>query len=248
MDRKEQRKDVAVRHTKEMDRLYADAIQKSVKETKLYDTAFSREKGTGQMAEFTLEQSFTQDSIFRNAGNGKVAVLNFASYRHAGGGFIRGAMAQEESICHDSFLYNVIREFTEYYELNEAHLNKGLYQNRALYSPGISFFSKTGKSVSVDVLTCAAPNRSLMFRDGRFTEGENEEALRERICFIRDICDAEGVETFIAGAFGCGVFAQKPDVVATLFREYFSDTGVKKVILAVPADKNYPAFEKEFGK
>ncbi|SEA70003.1 TIGR02452 family protein [Pseudobutyrivibrio sp. ACV-2] len=68
----------------------------------------------------------------------------------------------------------------------------------------------------------------------------------DRIRFIRDICDEEDVETLIAGAFGCGVFAQKPEMVAHYFREYFSDTKVKAVIFAVPPDRNYVAFEREF--
>ena len=54
------------------------------------------------------------------------------------------------------------------------------------------------------------------------------------------------METLIAGAFGCGVFAQKPEMVAHYFREYFSDTKVKAVIFAVPPDRNYVAFEREF--
>ena len=100
--------------------------------------------------------------------------------------------------------------------------------------------------VIADVITCAAPNRSLLLKDGRFSEKENEEALKDRIRFIRDICDNEGVDVLIAGAFGCGVFAQKPEKVACFFREYFCDTKVKKVIFAIPLDRNYAPFEREF--
>ena len=54
------------------------------------------------------------------------------------------------------------------------------------------------------------------------------------------------VDTFIAGAFGCGVFAQKPETVAQYFMELFGNTRVKKVIFAIPPDKNYAAFEKAY--
>ena len=246
--KKEQLKERALKHTEAMDRLYSKEIKKSIEGTCLYGTDFIRSGTAGRAAGFLLEQSYTQDSVMRNAGKGKTAVLNFASYRHAGGGFLNGSKAQEEAICHASFLYNVLRGFPGYYEWNEANYNMGLYMNRALYSPDVFFFNDDDRDyVTADVITCAAPNRSMLLKDGRFSEKENEAALKDRIRFIRDICDNESVDILIAGAFGCGVFAQKPEAVAACFKECFSDTKVKKVVFAVPPDRNYPPFEKDFG-
>lgn len=247
MVRKNQLKEIAVEHTEKMAGLYSEEIQKSISGTSVYGPDSQRKDTAGKGAKFHLEQTYTQESVLRNAGKGKTAVLNFASYRHAGGGFYNGAMAQEEAICHASFLYNVLREFPEYYEWNEAHYNRGLYANRALYSKDVFFFDEQGGHVIADVITCAAPNRSVIFKGG-FSEKENEDALRKRICFIRDICDMENVDVLIAGAYGCGVFAQDPETVARLFREIFSDTKVQKVIFAVPPDRNYAAFDRVFGR
>ena len=248
MGRKEQMREKAQKHTEILSRKYSEEIKKCIEETHLYDTSFIRTEETGKEAAFLLEQSYTQDSVIRNSEMEKMAVLDFASYRHAGGGFINGSIAQEEALCHASFLYNVLSRFPEYYEWNENNYNKGLYLNRALYSPNVYFFDKDYDNyVSADVITCAAPNRSMLLKDGRFSEKENEEALKDRIRFIRDICDNENVDILIAGAYGCGVFAQKPETVAHFFRECFSETNVKKVIFAIPPDRNYPAFEKEFG-
>ncbi len=245
--KKELLKEKALKHTEAMARLYAKEIKKSIEETCLYETDFIRKETAGKAAGFLLEQSYTQDSVMRNAGKEKMAVLNFASYRHAGGGFLNGSKAQEEAICHASFLYNVLREFPGYYEWNEANYNMGLYMNRVLYSPNVFFFYEDDRNhVTADIITCASPNRSMLLKDGRFSEKDNEADLKDRIRFIRDICDNESVEILIAGAFGCGVFAQKPEVVAACFKECFSDTKVKKVIYAVPPDRNYPPFEKEF--
>lgn len=48
----------------------------------------------------------TVDAILRLADEGKdTAVLNFASAKNPGGGFINGAMAQEESLAASSCLY-----------------------------------------------------------------------------------------------------------------------------------------------
>ena len=248
MGRKEQMREKAQKHTEILSRIYSEEIKRCIEETHLYDTSFIRTEETGKEAAFLLEQSYTQDSVIRNSEMEKMAVLDFASYRHAGGGFINGSIAQEEALCHASFLYNVLSRFPEYYEWNENNYNKGLYLNRALYSPNVYFFDKDYDNyVSADVITCAAPNRSMLLKDGRFSEKENEEALKDRIRFIRDICDNENVDILIAGAYGCGVFAQKPEAVAHFFRECFSETNVKKVIFAIPPDRNYPAFEKEFG-
>ncbi len=139
--KKEQSKEKAQKHTEAMERLYSKEVKKSIEETRVYKTDFFRNETAGKGAVFLLEQSYTQDSVMRNAGTEKLAVLNFASYRHAGGGFLNGSMAQEEAICHASFLYNVLREFLGYYEWNEANYNMGLYMNRAIYSPNVFFFA-----------------------------------------------------------------------------------------------------------
>ena len=244
---KEQMREKAQNHTEIVDKKFSEEIKKCIEGTNLYEMNFIRKEKAGKEATFLLEESYTQDCVIRNSGSGKMAVLNFASYRHPGGGFINGAMAQEEALCHASFLYNILSKFSEYYEWNGNNYNKGLYLNRALYSPNVFFFSNDfDNHVIADVITCAAPNRSVLLKDGRFSEKENEEALKDRIRFIRDICDNEGVDVLIAGAFGCGVFAQKPETVARFFREYFSDTKVKKVIFAIPPDRNYAPFEREF--
>lgn len=64
-------------------------------------------------------------------GEGKTCVLNFASFKNPGGGFLKGTVAQEEYLCQNSTLYNVLSRFTSYYEKNR------LSTNDALYSPGI---------------------------------------------------------------------------------------------------------------
>ncbi len=236
----------APKHTDKMEKLYSSEIKKCILSTRVYGCNFKRKDKVGTSAQFFLEKSYSQDSVLKHAEGKKLAVLNFASYRRPGGGFLRGATTQEEALCHASFLYNVISSIPNFYEWNKANYNMGLYKNRALYSPGVYFFiDDSDKYVTADVLTCAAPNRTAMLKEKQFvSEKENESSLRERIRFLRDICDAEGVDTFVAGAFGCGVFSQNPETVARLFIEFFSDTKVKQVIFAIPPGSNYDAFAR----
>ena len=155
-------------------------------------------------------------------------------------------MAQEEAICHSSFLYNVLSEFTDsYYYWNLNNKNRGLYLNRALYSPNVLFEDE----YYCDVITCASPNWSAFRRSDTASREENEQVLRSRLKFILDIAKDNEVSTLILGAIGCGVFKQDPELVASIFKEYIK-TEYKcfdKVIFAVPkskgSDKNYKAFE-----
>ena len=62
-------------------------------------------------------------------------------------------------------------------------------------------------------------------------------------------------DTWILGAFGCGVFKQDPQEVARIFHQYLTERPVKakKVIFAIPSKKNrsnrnYEAFCREFGR
>ena len=138
-----QRFENAQKHTALVEQIYSNEIKKCIEDTRVYGVDFVRSTTTDSSATFKLEQSYTQKSVLRHSEEGKLAILNFASYRHPGGGFINGSLAQEEALCHASFLYNVLREFPDYYEWNVNNYNKGLYMNRALYSPDVYFFKES---------------------------------------------------------------------------------------------------------
>jgi len=179
-----------------------------------------------------------------------ICALNFASYKNPGGRFLDGSMAQEESICHETNLYNVLLIQEDYYEWNKRHLNRALYMNRAIYSQNVIHFDKNRLSY-LDVLTCAAPNKGIAQRYNNITNQENYEVLYGRIKFIHDIMVSRNIDIAILGAFGCGVFKQKASDVAKAFREIFSDNKIPLIYYAVPDDiyaSNYKSFMKEFSK
>ncbi len=182
---------------------------------------------------------------------GKTAVLNFASYRHAGGMFIEGSQAQEECLCHESILYNVLRQYQPYYDWNEQNRNRSLYLDRAIYSEDVLFLKKMMKPIKADVITCACPNKKAAQKYTNVSNAENSKVLDERIHFLLDIAAERGAETLILGAFGCGVFGQDPYEVAAVFKKYLEQEYkcFKKVIFAVPQgmnDFNNLAFTKTF--
>ena len=190
--------------------------------------------GTNSPSKVIVDNIDTVSGLFIY-NEGKTAVLNFASYKNPGGGFMQGSGAQEEALCHESTLYEVLSstKFVEYYNWNNQNKNNALYRNRGLYSPSI-IFEKDNAQLSADVITVAAPNRkAYMDYCPTATEEENLMALRSRICFIRAIALAQRVDTLILGAYGCGVFGQDPNVVAKEFKETFKNTGIKTVYAVI---------------
>ena len=250
---KQARMEQAEKHTIEMVKNYSGLIMTCAIDSQVYSMSFNPEqpKGIECDTEFTLVDKDSVAAIIRRPLNENIAVLNFASYKNPGGKFIEGSSAQEESLCHASFLYNVLASVSMYYEWNNEHKNRGLYENRAIYSPDV-LFQKGKDKRCCDVITCAAPNitPSRKYNWG-VTDEENTEALKSRIKFVLDIAVDQKRETLILGAFGCGVFGQDAEEVANIFMDYLTTTHkmFKKVIFAIPKGfhtENYNKFEKVF--
>lgn len=273
---REQRKMQAEEHYHRVARLYGDQISECVYLTTRYssESVFTRRARNEPMV-IELHDKTTVEAIRMCAkypNVGKLAALNFASYTNPGGKFLEGSRAQEESLCHESFLYNVLFCSEYHYVKNRRERNHGLYTNTALYSPNVIFMGTTSDintdkyrqydnidEVKCDIITCAAPNRRLAVDCNGVPNTENIYACFSRIKFILDIAVANKVDTLILGAFGCGVFEQSPDLIAGIFNKYLKGVeGVpgiysdkfKKVIFAVPSDnhKNFKNFSVYFNQ
>lgn len=93
--------------------------------------------------------------------NGKVAVLNFASAKNAGGGYKNGSMSQEEAIAYCSNLeqvlsynQNVYNDFYLYHRQNKLDF----YSSRMIYTENLAVFKDEqfkllNTPVYVDVIT-----------------------------------------------------------------------------------------------
>lgn len=166
-------------------------------------------------------------------------VLNFASAKNPGGGFLRGARAQEESIARSSGLYQTLIRHPEYYEENKRSQSKniGMYLDYAIYSPDVPVIRTDAgdwleKPYYMSVVTSPAPNRSAMLMkpddadkkamadiDLETLEKDIEQVLNRRMCQILSIMAKHGHRTIVLGAWGCGVFGNDHLLVAELFKE-----------------------------
>lgn len=239
---KEDRKLVAKNHIEEMENSFHAMIQTSIRDSVVY----TEDDNVLDKRNIIVEDIKTEDAVFKYGEDKHLCVLNFASYKYPGGGFIKGAIAQEEALCHASDLYNVIsdKKFNTYYEHNRQNTNRGLYKNFAIYSPNIIFNRVADNFISVDVITCPAPN--LSHYEGHFYDAMK--AMHDRIKFILDITEKHKQKNLVLGAFGCGVFKNDPQFVAEVFKELLSSTkyNFDTIIFAIPGGINYKKFKEVF--
>lgn len=238
----------AEQHTEEMWKNYTYEISDCARDSSRYSDRmfkFSDPKRADKEQRIVLTDEDSVSAVF-NHQKGKVCVLNFASYKNPGGMFLRGSKAQEECLCHESFLYNVLSELDDYYTSHFQTLNRSLYTNDALYTPNIRFF-RDNKNCLADVITCAAPNYKAASKYHNVSKFENLSVLKDRTRFVLDVASEEQVDTLILGAWGCGVFGQDPTEVAECFMNKLKKhQDIENVVFAVidKNSENYKAFEK----
>jgi len=237
-------------HTKAMEEQYADEIEHSRDRSVLYLSTPLAPTWAGT-THISVVPTDSVSAIFSCGEEaGKVAVLNFASYKEPGGRFMDGSMAQEEALCHASFLYNVLSWFDgTYYDWNRAHKNRSLYMSRGIFSEDVRFFLGDETRLC-NVITCACPNWTAAHKYCAVSHAENLLALRHRCEFVLSVAAKNSVDTLILGAYGCGVFGQDPAEVAESFMLALQKYEFKHVIFAIPntgaGARNYQPFARMF--
>ncbi|MBQ6719389.1 MAG: TIGR02452 family protein, partial [Oscillospiraceae bacterium] len=170
-----------------------------------------------------------------SAAGKRVFILNFASSVAPGGGVLTGEQAQEESICRVSTLYFALSDpktagkFYDYHwELIRAGKMNRRNRDDIIYTPGVIAVrdDASGESMmeekdwyAMDVITCAAPDVRQLGDAAQFTPTQEElRTLHETRwrCILAAAAKHEA-DVLILGAFGCGVFANPPELVVEAF-------------------------------
>ncbi|MFE5618896.1 TIGR02452 family protein [Streptomyces sp. NPDC056470] len=158
-----------------------------------------------------------------------VAVLNFASARNPGGGYLNGAQAQEEALCRASALYTTLLRAPEYYAHHRAERD-AFYTDRVIHSPGVPVFRDDrggllDEPFTVGFLTSPAPNAGVIRRQTPALADRVPAALATRAERVLETAVAAGYRRLVLGAWGCGVFQNDPAEVAGAFRALLMDGG-----------------------
>ncbi|GGQ13193.1 TIGR02452 family protein [Streptomyces mutabilis] len=160
---------------------------------------------------------------------GEVAVLNFASARNPGGGYLNGAQAQEEALCRASALYTCLLRTREFYDHHRAHRDP-FYTDRVIHSPAVPVFRDDrghllDEPYTAGFLTAAAPNAGVVLRTAPERAAELPAALAARAERVLETATAHGYRRLVLGAWGCGVFRNDPAQVAGAFRTLLGPGG-----------------------
>ena len=239
---KEERARIAAEKTNDREERFGSDIELSYQNGRVYTTPSGERIGNKYPCDIIIDNIDVVSAVYKYSEYKKRCVLNFASFHSPGGKFLEGSSAQEESLCMDSTLFNVLRRFEDVYRARNGHSNNCLYTDEAIYTPDI-IFDRDGDIVKCDVLSCAAVNASAAKRYFRASQELVDIMMADRIDFILALAASLGVKTLILGAYGCGVFGNDPKTVAEQFHHLLRGEGFNyekffdTVVFAVPTLK-----------
>ncbi|MFG3409981.1 TIGR02452 family protein [Streptomyces sp. NPDC048142] len=172
--------------------------------------------------EVTGESSLAAARRMTGEAPGRVAVLNYASARNPGGGYLNGAQAQEEALCRGSALHATLLRAPEYYAHHRAE-RSAFYTDRVIHSPAVPVFrDDRGRFLdapyTVGFLTSPAPNAGVIQRQTPEEAHRIPAALASRAERVLEVAAGRGYRRLVLGAWGCGVFRNDPAQVAAAFR------------------------------
>jgi uncharacterized protein (TIGR02452 family) len=208
--------DACVRSTKlllpdELERLVASVLSTA---PKFEHTAFEVRNET------SLEGAVR---LVRSGSFVRTAVLNFASARNPGGGFLNGSQAQEESLARSSALYASLTSCFEFYDFHRR-LDSLLYTDRMIYSPDCPVFRDDSGALLdaphvVDFITSPAPNAGAVKHNTPAEVALIPAVLNVRAAKLLALAASRDCDALVLGAWGCGVFKNSPQQVAETFRD-----------------------------
>ena len=160
--------------------------------------------------------------LVEREGATRPLVLNFASAKNAGGGFLGGSRAQEESLARSSALYASLQAGQAYYDENRR-ARSTLYTDYAILSPHVPVFrddegALLDRPFDASFFTMPAVNVGAL-RPGGGDHARVEPIMAGRVEKLLALAAAEGFEELVLGAWGCGVFRNDPRLIARLFHD-----------------------------
>ena len=243
----------AVRQCLDRTRLFSAEELAAIRDS-LLSEPFERHDTTFEVANETTLEGLAR---LTPVASGPIGVLNFASARNPGGGFLKGAEAQEESLARSSALYASLTRASSFYERHRA-LSSALYTDAMTLSPGCPVIREDSgallpRPLLATFITSPAPNAGAAVQNHPNEVPRIGEVLVRRSELVLALAAAEGAADLILGAWGCGVFRNDPRVVAAAFATHLRGAWAgrfRRVLFSVYDTSEMKgtlrAFEEEF--
>jgi uncharacterized protein (TIGR02452 family) len=127
------------------------------------------------------------------ASTDTVAVLNFASAKNPGGGFLGGAQAQEDSLARSSGLYPSLLTQPRFYDFHRKQDNL-LYSDMMIYSPKVPVFRSDDGTLleepyNASFITSAAPNAGAIANNQPQRLEQIPDALENRARYVLAVAE-----------------------------------------------------------
>ena len=203
-------------------------------------TDFKKVNRTGRnfSVKDNIVKKTTVECILSYAENYSVLALNFANAMYAGGGYVLGGNAQEESLCRSSLLYYTIKTQKEYYRRNRLHILPD-YTDTLIYSENVPLIRDDKGELLENPLSCGfltipAVNRT--FAKFMFSDRKINQKMQRRIDMILNISAEKNPDVLVLGAFGCGMFGNKREIILDMFEKSINAGFPEniKIIFAIP--------------
>lgn len=195
-----------------------------------------------------------------------VCILNFASGFSPCGGFLNGAMAQEEAIAYCSNLYKLQtdKQVYKYYNLNRDN-NSCVYLDNMILSEVVFFRdekfnildisdSSDGGFPKVSIVTAPAVNLKRAKRQGEKIAKPND-IMENRMRKILKLMAHSGKTNIVLGAFGCGAYGNDNRVICKIWHKLLIEENLQAnfesitfAILNTQRVDNKTEYDNVFGK
>ena len=187
----------------------------------------------------TFEELKTDDCAIKYIKQGfstNVVIMNFASRTSHGGGYKRGAIAQEEDLC---------RVIPQLYP-SLCGVTYPFYEDSILITPNVDIMKNNKKYTllhktqycNVSVVSAAAPNlgREIFDEDRIIRTLEN--------IYIATKIMLPDTDTLILGAWGCGAYGNDPVIMSKIMNKINLDYGglYRTIVFSIPKGPNADAF------
>lgn len=210
----------------------------------------------------TLNAAITLAAAKPNSG--RVAVLNMASHSHPGGGWLKGAMAQEEALCYRSSLalslhkrYYPWKQKMGIYTPDCVVIRGDVPSGHKLLTPETSARDLPVVSVlSIAALRC--PDlAAITLPDGGqrkvFKDPRDRSLTKDKMRLCLRMAASRGHRLVVLGALGCGAFRNPKREVADCWLEVLRESefsggwweGVVFAVYDVRKEGNFEVFEEK---